>query len=225
MQKERREAAEAASEFDHRTGRHDGAAVATALKDGMTLLQDLLYSRLHGDVQRFVGKDSMLMPLSELKTQLEAKTETILFVVVESRAAAAALGIVKPDDDWYMQWLARLLLGELVVDAAAQSRLVEYAGKSPRERLLAFTDVLARVLPESRQAPLVLFTLFPLSVQIATAAAFGVVARAAALRREQVAELAAIEDCRVCKGQPLKVGKQCPKCGNPLWKHQWLVAD
>ena len=217
--------AEAANEFNGRTRRSDGAAVAAALNDGLALLQDLLYCRLHGDVQSIVGKDSMLMPVSELKTQWQAKTEMALYQVVESRAAAAALGGVGADDDWYLHWLARLLLGESLVDAEALARLAEYGPKPPRERLLAFTDVLAKVLPESRQAPLVLFNLFPLSVQIATVVAFGDAARAAALRKEQLAQQPAIGDCNVCKGRVLKTGKQCPKCGNPLWKHEWLVAD
>ena len=111
------------------------------------------------------------------------------------------------------------------MDAEALVRLAEYGPKPPRERLLAFTDVLAKVLPESRQAPLVLFNLFPLSVQIATVVAFGQPARAAGLRKEQLAQQPAIGDCNVCKGRVLKIGKQCPKCGNPLWKHEWLVAD
>ncbi len=217
--------AEAANEFNGRTRRSDGAGVAAALNDGLALLQDLLYCRLHGDVQRIVGKDSMLMPVSELKTQWRAKTEMALYQVVESRAAAAALGAVGADDDWYPHWLARLLLGESLVDAEALARLAEYGPKPPRERLLTFTDVLAKVLPESRQAPLVLFNLFPLSVQIATVVAFGDAARAAKLRKEQLAQQPAIGDCNVCKGRVLKTGKQCPNCGNPLWKHEWLVAD
>ena len=122
------------------------------------------------------------MPVSELKTQWSAKTEMALFQIVESRTAAAGLGVVAPDAGWYLHWLARLLLGESLVDAGALARLAEYGPQPPRERLLAFTDVLAKVLPESRQAPLVLFNLFPLSVQLATATALGNAARAAALR-------------------------------------------
>ncbi|MCE5267266.1 MAG: hypothetical protein LLG00_05215 [Planctomycetaceae bacterium] len=227
MKLERRAAgdADATDEFNDRTHRDDGASVAAKLKEGLTLLQELLYCRLHGDVQRFVGKDSMLVPLSELKAQLEAKTETAIFQVVESHAAAAAIGVIEPQDPWYLQWLACVLLGKSMVDAEMRAKILEYAKKPPRRRLLAFTNVLARVLPESRQAPLVLFTLFPLSVHIATAAALGDVGRATALRKQQTDHLAAIDDCNVCKGRPLKIGKQCPKCGNPLWKHQWLVAD
>ncbi|MEN6458898.1 MAG: hypothetical protein ABFC63_08200 [Thermoguttaceae bacterium] len=216
--------AQAVHEFNTRTRRSDGEAVATSLKDGLVLLQELLYSRLHGDVQRNVGKDSMLVPISELKTQLQVRTETALFEIVESRAAAAAMNAIGPADDWYLQWLGHLLLGEALLDANALERLVEYGPKSPQRRLLTFTDVLAHVLPESRQAPLILFTLFPLSVQIATVAAFGDVARAGQLRHQQLEQQPAIEDCSVCKGRPLKVGKQCPKCGNPLWKHEWLVV-
>jgi hypothetical protein len=216
---------EAANELNSRTGRSDGTAVAAALNARLALLQDLLYCRLHGDVEQRMGKDSMLMPVSELKTQWRAKTEIALYQVVASRDAAAALGIAAADDRWYLDWLAKLLLGESLVDADAERRLADYGAQPPRERLLAFTNVLAKVLPESRRAPLVLFNLFPLSVEIATAAAFGRPAHAAALRKEQLAEQPALGDCNVCKGAVLETGKQCPKCGNPLWKHEWLVAD
>jgi len=216
---------EAANRFNAHTRRSDGADVAAGLNEGLALLQDLLYCRLHGDVQSLVGKDSMLMPVSELKTQWRAKTEMALYQVVESRAGAAVAGGVGADDDWYLDWLARLLLGEALVDAEALARLAEYQAKTPRKRLMAFTDVLAKALPESRQAPLVLFNLFPAAVQIATVVAFGQPARAAELRKEQLTQQPALGDCNVCKGRVLKTGRQCPKCGNPLWKHEWLVAD
>ena len=216
--------ATAAKEFDANTGRDTGRSVAEKLDQRLVLLQDLLYSRLHGDVQQAVGMDSMLMPVSELKTQLAAKTDISLYQVAESRAAAVELGVRATDDDWYSPWLARLLLGE-PIDADTLARLGEYDSKSPRQRMLAFTDVLARVLPESRQAPLVLFNLFPISVWIATAIALGDRVRAAEFRKKQLDLQPALGDCTVCRGQLLVTGKQCRKCGNPVWKYDWLVAD
>ena len=214
----------AAKEFNQRTGRGVGRSTAEKIDQRLTLLQDLLYRRLHGDVQEAVGRDSMLMPLSELKAQLAAKTEIAVFQAAESRTAAEETGIDVTTDDWFARWLMRLLLGD-AVGADALARLADYESQTPRERMLAFTDVLAQVLPESRRAPLVLFNLFPLSVQIAAVIALGDRGRAAELREKQLELQPALGDCNVCHGQLLATGKQCPQCGNPVWKFEWLVAD
>jgi hypothetical protein len=215
--------AEAAHEYDSRTGRGDGQNVVEVLSRRLALLQDLLYLRLHGEVQQKIGQDSMLMPVSELKAQLAAKTETALFQAAESRAEAIELGVVAAEDDWFAPWLCRLLLDE--ADAEELERLAAYTRQPDRQRQLSFTDVLAKVLPQSNQAPLVLFNLYPLSVRIAAALAFGDRPRAEKLRRQQFDVQPALADCTVCRGQLLNTGKQCPQCGNPVWKHKWLVAD
>ncbi|MBN1394940.1 MAG: hypothetical protein JW959_07950 [Pirellulales bacterium] len=214
----------AAAEFNRRTGRETGRSTAEKIDRRLTLLQDLLYTRLHGDVQENVGVDSMLMPVSELKTQLAAKTEMAVYQTAEARAAAEEIGIDAKPDDWFTRWLLRLLLGDSIDDDAL-ARLAEYGSLQARERLLAFTDVMARVLPESRRAPLVLFNLYPLSIRIAVSIALGDRVRAAQLRKEQVDLQPALADCTVCRGQLLATGKQCRQCGNPVWKYEWLVAD
>ena len=56
------------------------------------------------------------------------------------------------------------------------------ASATPHDRCLAFSDVLVKVIPESRKAPLVLFHLLPLAVRLVTAAALGDQATAAKLR-------------------------------------------
>ena len=216
--------ASAAVEFNRRSGRDNGQIAAETLDRRLVLLQDLLYCRLHGDVQQTVGMDSMLMPVSELKTQLAAKTEIALYQIAESRAAAGELGLDTAPDDWFSRWLGRLLLGE-AIDAGALARLSDYNSKASRERMLAFTDVLAHVLPESRKAPLVLFHLYPLSVWISTAIALDDRVRAAEWRKEQLVLQPALGDCSVCRGQLLATGKQCRQCGNPVWKYDWLIAD
>jgi hypothetical protein len=215
--------AEAAREFNSRTGRADGASAVETLAQRLALLQDLLYLRLHGEVQQKIGQDSMLMPVSELKAQLAAKTETALYQAAEARAEAIELGVVAADDDWFGRWLCRLLLGE--AEAEELERLLAYAKQPDRQRLLSFTDVLAKVLPQSGQAPLILFNLYPLSVRISAALAFGDRPRAEQLRRQQLEMQPALSDCTVCRGQLLNTGKQCPQCGNPVWTHKWLVAD
>jgi hypothetical protein len=96
--------------------------------------------------------------------------------------------------------------------------------RTDKVRRLALTDILVSVLPESRRAPLVLFLLFPLAVQIATAAAFGDDAMAARLRAMQIDLLPIISACRECRGRILEPGRSCPSCNGPLWKTELLNA-
>lgn len=217
--------ANAAREFNSYTRRDDGDRVAGSLNGGLRLLQDLLYARLYEDVERIVGKDSMLMPVCELKARRATITEIATYEVAESTAAAESLGCIGHGDGWYASWLASLRLGELQADAHVVQRLDDYLSKTPHQRQLAFTDVLVKVIPDSRRAPLVLFELFPLSVQIATAMALTNHPAAFALRHQQLMHQPAIGDCHTCRGQVLENGEQCQACGNPLWKHEWLVAE
>ena len=104
-------------------------------------------------------------------------------------------------------------------------RIEAYRSAGRDQRRLAFTDVLANVLHESRKVPLVLFRLLPLSVEIATSLAFGDAQAASDARDRQLTTLPAIRDCSRCRGEVLDNGEQCPQCGNPLWKFDWLTAD
>ena len=218
------ELAQLADEFGRRAGRTDGLRVASGLNAGLTLLRRLLYLRLHEDVERIVGRDSMLMPVSEKKAEVSNRTEIEIYQIAESAAAARDSGYVPAADDWYRDWLVRLRIGQSPVEPRVQERVADYLAKTPERRWLAFSTVLARTLPESRRAPLVLFHLFPLSVQIATALAFGDTQAASKARSQQVTLLPAIADCRQCHGKVLDNGEQCPGCGNPLWKSEWLTA-
>ncbi len=217
--------AQAAKEFNSQTRRSDGDRVAGSLNAGLSLLQECLLSRLYEDVERISGKDSMLMPVSELKARKATNTEIAVYQIAESRVAAEKLGCIGPDDHWYSRWLASLRLGETHVDAGLVDQLTGYLSKTPQQRKLAFTDVLVRVIPDSRRAPLILFELFPLCVQIVTAMALTDHASAFELRRQQLVQQPAIGDCHSCRGQVLENGEQCQACGNPLWKHEWLVAE
>ena len=216
---------QAAEEFNRHTRRSDGDRVAGSLNSGLSLLQDSLYLRLCDDVERISGRDSMLVPVSVLKTRQATRTEIGLFQIAESRAIAGKLSGLGPEADWYLPWLARLRLGEAQVDAKAIEQLSNYVSQTPHERQLAFSNVLAKVLPDSRRAPLILFELFPLSIQIVTAMALGDHAGAFELRRQQLVQQPAIGDCHACHGQVLENGEQCQECGNPLWKHEWLIAE
>jgi hypothetical protein len=216
---------QAAKEFNDHTRRTDGERVAGSLTSGLSLLQDSLYLRLNEDLERIIGRDSMLVPVSQLKTRQATKTEITIYEIAESREVAERLGCVGPGDRWYVLWLARLRLGESEVDAKAIDELTRYVSMTPHERQLAFTNVLAKVLPESRRAPLILFELLPLAIQIVAAAALGDHVGALELRRQQRVHQPAIADCHSCRGQVLENGEQCQECGNPLWKHEWLIAE
>ena len=218
--------AAAAEEFNRHEGREDGARVCGSLADGLTLLCESVFRRIHQDVEKAVGVDSMLMPVSEAKAQQRTVEEIELFQAAESAAAVGEFGYLSSEDPWYLRWLARLTLGDRAAEPDADERLLRYRSQTSEERRLAFTDALSHTLAESRQAPLVLFRLHPLAVQIATALAFDDHPRATDLRREQLAVHPAIADCGRCRARLLDNGEQCPACGNPLWKYQWLaVAD
>jgi len=214
----------AAEEFNRHEHRDDGSLVAGSLVGGLNLLRDLLYLRVHPDVERMLGRDSMLTPLSEVKTEKQTKAEIDLYQIAESAATVRQHGYVGTRDDWYLRWLTRLMLGQAPADPNTVKRLDRYVSEPPDARRLTFTDVLASVLSESRQAPLVLFRLVPLSIQIATALAFGDHGRAREIRKSQIVHLPAISYCQQCHGKVLENGEHCRGCGNPLWKYEWLVA-
>jgi hypothetical protein len=216
----------AASEFNRHEGRSDGPTVAASLAGGLNYLRDALYARVHLDVEKKLGVDSMWMPVSEVRAERETKLEIELYQIVESAATVHKHAYVagSEDDDWYLGWLSRLRLGEARAEAECVARIDGYAAKTSDRRRLAFSDVLGDVLPESRRAPLVLFRLMPLCVELVTALAFGDQARAWDARNRQTADLPAIRYCDQCHGEVLENGEHCPGCGNPLWTFDWLTA-
>jgi hypothetical protein len=215
----------AAAEFDKHENRTDGAKIIGGLDNGLTLLCDSFYLHLHQELEKALGTDSMLMPVSEIKTRKQVRVEIELFQAAESAAAAAELGHVRNDGQWYLHWLAGVRLGQAALDEPHRLRLEKYAGQNQDQRRLTLTDVLVKVLPDARRAPLVLFRLFPMAVRIATTIAFGNEANAARIRAEQIKCLPAIEDCSQCRGRVLNIGEQCAACGNPLWKTTWLMIS
>jgi hypothetical protein len=216
--------ADAAEEFNLHEGRSDGVEIAGSLAGGLTILRDTLYKRLHEDVQRLMGEDSILAPLSEEKTERLVKIEIELYQVAVSAAAVHRGDYADGGPEWFWQWLSRLRLGPSQPDDTVTKRVECYLAKTPNQRRLTFTDVMARALPESRRAPLVLFRLMPLAVEIVTALAFGDSPQATEVRQHQVALLPAISDCDQCRSKLLENGEQCPECGNPLWLFDWLTS-
>ena len=216
--------AAAADDFNRHERRSDGERVIASLGGGLTLLRDSLYARLHDDVQRRLGMDSMLSPLSEEKTERMTKLEIELFQMVVSAATVRQRGYANGADDWYLHWMGQFRLGPINSDGRVAKRLAFYLAQTQDDRRLAFSNVLSAALPQSRKAPLVLFRLVPSSVEIATALAFGKTADAGHCRRQQMEHLPAIGDCHECRGRVLDNGEQCRVCGNPVWKFEWLTA-
>jgi len=218
-----RKHSQAVDEFNEHEHRSDGIRVAGSLTAGLSVLRDALFYRMHEDVERVLGRDSMLMPVSEIKAQRLTKIEIEVYQIVESGVAAGEFGYTGATE-WFVEWLCRLRLAADQVTPAARKGLAQYLSLSPEKRVARFEGALAKILPESTRAPLVLFRLFPLCVQIATALAFGDHGRAPSLRNAQAAVLPAIVDCRKCRGRVLENGESCPGCGNPLWKFSWLTS-
>ena len=216
---------DAAAEFDRRENRSDGARIVACLDDGLTLLRESFYLHLHQELENALGRDSMLMPVSEIKTRQQVKVEIELYQAAESAAALAEMGRLRNDGQWCLHWLAGVRLGQAAIDEPNRRRLEQYAEQNQDQRRLTLTDVLVKVLRDARRAPLVLFRLFPMAVQIATAIALGDASAASRIRANQIKCLPAIEDCSQCHGRILNAGDQCPVCGNPLWKTTWLMIS
>jgi hypothetical protein len=215
----------AASQFNERLSRGDGERVAGGLADGLGLLADSFLTRVHVDVQRNFGMDSMLMPTSIVKTEEKAKTEIELFQIGEAAAHTRACQYMAGQDDWFPAWLAELRLGEEAGSSGTSHRLAQYSARTPEDRRRHFSTVLERTLPAASRAPLVLYRLFPLGVWIVTSLAFGDHDRAQEARKKQQSVLPGIGDCSACRGSVLDNGERCSQCGNPIWKYDWLTAE
>ncbi len=214
---------EATEEFNCHERRGDGVQVASSLSEGLTLLRDAFLARVQDDVERSMGKDSMLTPVSREKSERITRMETEIYQISVSSVTAWNREYITTRDNWYSQWLDRLRLGPLYNQPEVMDRLECYLSKTANARRLTFTNVMAHAMATSSRAPLVLFRLHPLAVEIVTALAFGDHVGARKLRKEQMVELPVIHDCHPCRGKLLENGEQCRACGNPLWKYDWLL--
>ena len=218
--------AEAAEQFEaHEPGR-DGERIAHSLTHGLNSLRNLVFARVHDDVEQLLGADSMIVPVSQAKADAQTKAEIELYQVAEAAAIAHERNYVKLDaDGWFSQWLGRLRLGHLMDQPTVRNRLAEYAGETIRQRELRFTNHLVKSLREANRAPLVLYRLYPYSIGIVTAIAFGDHFGATEMRHRQRGILPSIEYCRQCTGRVLDNGERCQECGNPVWNYKWLQTD
>jgi hypothetical protein len=214
---------EAAEELSRHAFRGDAVQATRSLSGGFSVLRDLLYTRVHDDVQSRIGQDSMLTPLSAEKSAKAAKVEIELYLMATSAATVREHGYLAADGDWYLRWLCWLRLGKREADPRLMQRLNYYLSKTIDDQRLAFTNILAKALPESRKAPLVLFRLVPVAVEIITSLTFDDRVQASEARDRQAVVLPAVHDCRQCRGKVLENGEQCRHCGNPLWKFDWLT--
>jgi hypothetical protein len=204
---------------------HGAGRVIESLSAGLSQLRDILYTRIHDDVERRIGMDSMMMAVSEEKSRQLIKQEIEIFQIVNSAAAVHSRSYLPGDDSWYLGWLTEYRLGDVHNDARVVKRLDFYRLRSPSEQRLAFSNALMAILPEARRAPLIMYRLVPPAVRIVTALAFGKTADAQECRREQAEHLPSILDCHHCHGTLLENGESCSMCGNPLWNYEWLTAS
>jgi hypothetical protein len=223
---------EAVAAFERLATGHDAVKVVDRLSAGMNLLRDSFFHRIHGDLEDAIGRDSMLSAVSPLKSEEKARLEIELYQINETaieidesgwRQGAHAAGPVNRDQ--LIQWLVKFRLGDSSSDSAIARRLAGYSGKRADERRMLFAAALERAFPEARRAPLVVYRLIGLAAAIHAALAFGDCSRARDLRKRQKSLLPSIADCRTCHGEVLDSGEKCHQCGNPFWKHEWLVAD
>jgi hypothetical protein len=214
----------AAAQFDQHANRDDGLRVTGSLSDGLNILRDSFFTRVHEDVEVVFGEDSMLMPLSAEKGEVETKQEIELYQIAESAAAVKINRYLAADEAWFVEWLTRLRFGDDSASQRVAQRISYYSSKTDDARRLAFATVLEGVFPEAARAPLIVYRLLPLAVGITTALAFGDLRGAEKLRKQQISLLPAIIECHQCRGALLENGEPCRECGNPLWKYRWLTA-
>lgn len=214
--------ARAAALFDEHERRSDGSGITDSIACGLDTLRSQLFERAQRDVEEKIGMDSMLLPVSPIKTEMDTNREIEVYQVAQSTDEMREQKYLA-DVEWYTQWLGTMRLGDSLHDPHVQDRLTEYLAQSSDQRRLEFSDVLVQTFPEARHIPLILYRLFPIAVRIATAIAFGDHARTRVLRDQQRSLLPGIADCQKCHGTVLDNGEQCPTCGNPVWGYTWLT--
>jgi len=216
----RREAA--VEKFSALSQRPDAPQIVARFDDGLTLLRNLLYTRLEADVERDYGRDSMLMPLSHAVTEHNVKGDIEAFMVAEVMDELAETAVLpRPGEN--RKWLLELRFAARQDRPALEARADHYLLLESRNRQLEFSDMLEAQLRPARLAPLVLYQLFPLAIRVAAALAFGDHLRGGEIRNRQVSLLPAITYCRRCHGRLMEVDETCRECGNPVWTIRWMT--
>src|SRR5438067_317709 len=102
--------ADAVQVLGERTHRGDASQVVARLDDGLTQLRNLLLTRITEDVERSFGVDSMIVPLSQARTEHAAKGEIEALLVTEVADEASLGGLVALPAEWIRPWLLDLRL-------------------------------------------------------------------------------------------------------------------
>jgi hypothetical protein len=212
--------------FNHHEQREDGGRVANSLADGLTQLREAFFKRVHDDVEKFYGMDSMLAALPSADTEDRVRGEIEIFQIVETATVATTRHYVHEDSSqrWFLDWLLELRLGETAQGDGVQQRIAHYLSKPPEKRGRSFLRAVDRQCPEASRAPLIIYRLYPLAIAVATSIAFSDSFGAAEVRNSQIKLLPEIADCQECHGRPIENGESCTVCGNPLWTYKWLTA-
>jgi hypothetical protein len=211
-------------EFNQRTRRSDGAAAAAGWSQGLTILRELMRTRLREDVEENFGLDSLQLPTSPVESERRLDREIALFQAAVASLHARDRKYVAADALWLAEWLIRIQEHEALDAPEGGERLSQYLGLSRQEQRSLFTNAITKILPAASRAPLVLFRLFPVGVRVVTATALGDERGAEELRGQQRAILPAIDDCPQCHAAVLPAGQVCPACSNPLWGYRYLTA-
>ena len=204
------------------TGR--GVEIVESLSMGLNTVRDLVFQRIHADVEQYFGMDSMCIPLSLQQSEYNAKAEIDIWMIVEASTFAQTSGLI-PDASWARNWLGVLRLGGSFSNGPISQRIEEYLEHDESQQRRHFSSCLEKVYPEARRCPLVLYQLLPHAVRIVIAVAFGATELAEKERDRQRFLLPGIQDCRSCRGTILDNGETCVDCGNPMWTYKWLLAD
>ncbi|WP_182870697.1 hypothetical protein [Stieleria mannarensis] len=215
---------QAAAVLDQVFGPGQGIGIVESLSVGLNTVRDLVFHRIHLDVERYFGMDSMSIPISLDQSEYNAKAEIDIWQIIEAAEFAGSAGL-NADPIWIRNWLGELRLGGSFANGPISQRVNEYAQQDDDSRRRYFASCLERVYPEARKCPLVLYQLMPSAVRIVVAVAFGATAQAAKQRDHQAFLLPGISDCASCKGGVLDNGETCVDCGNPIWNYNWLLAD
>ncbi|QEF98633.1 hypothetical protein Mal15_26880 [Stieleria maiorica] len=215
---------QAAASLDQVTGTGQGIGIVESLSIGLNTVRDLVFHRIHLDVERYFGMDSMSIPISLDQSEYNAKAEIDIWQIIEAADFAGNAGFVA-DHNWVRGWLGELRLGGSFGNGPISQRVNEYAQQDEDGRRRHFASCLERVYPEARKCPLVLYQLMPSAVRIVVAVAFGATQLAAKERDRQTFLLPGISDCASCKAGVLDNGETCVDCGNPIWNYNWLLAD
>jgi hypothetical protein len=214
---------DAAEALAQHANRNDTSAIVLRLDDGLSVLRNTLYTRIHTDVERNFGQDSMLIPLAQDRSEQRTKGEIELFMITEVINECCEASFLEVPPEWLRHWLMDLRLGDKQDRPLVAERLEHYQNQPEQSRHLAFSNILERTFPEARRVPLVLYRLFPLAVRVGTALAFGDSLRAGELRNRQLSVLPGIAECRSCHGSLVEADDPCRECGNPLWTLRWMT--